>query len=639
MKEEIIREFFQNLNLSLKNATIYHPQHPAFKNSVGGLKNTLDRLLDHINPLKIGFTPRALVIENKYWDQENLHLRLAKFFHHRKIKTVEFHREITTEELLSFISHISLSPKDIIQKGGLKKILPSNIQNHIRLETLDYSQLLKGEGEEIKDIWTYLLQEAVEKEDAQKMEEVTQSFQKAAKEFDSGDLLNNPELHQNLRKLFDHLQQSQKETFHQCGKELVKAAVRNKDISPDANLDHLRALISDVNPKELAQALQEEILDNPDFDSFSFTLFSKLSDEEKHHSIASSLKDMFLKQDSLKSYPQAKEKIKTILSESSNPMISEIYRDTLLALFEKVPSGEEFRLNLSSLSRNYRYLLLNIFHKEEQKDQQIFLLKKIAEKMEEITEEKDLKYLRFLIEAVQQKGKKLLSEPVLLDINQHISDFIEELALEGEGFLDLDYFIDFLKESTLGVGTYFEKIFSQNYVHPSLLRLFFKLFPGYTSTFKEKIRDKSEDFSFLSQLAQSLGQLDSTFSLDLLKFIFRLGNHSVKIKVLDAMKNLSLYDENFLLYYLKKGNFHLRKEALENLKRNEISKHKAVETLFSFPSPLGIRNSKLIENIDLAQTSDLKESRTHLVSFTQKKFFWNKKLRKRAQETLYNLNE
>ncbi|MBS3818125.1 hypothetical protein KGY73_01260 [bacterium] len=639
MKEKLIQDFLQNLNLSLKNASIYHHQHPAFKNSVQELKNTLEHLLEQVHPLKIGFTPRALLIENQYWDQDNLHLRLARFFHRRKIKNIQFHKEITPEELMFFISNLSLSPQNIIQKGGLRNIIPSDQLTHIRFEDLDYSQLLKGEGKEVKDIWSYLLKEAVEKEDAQKIGEVTQSFQKAAKELNSEDLLNNSELHQNLSKLFHHLNHNQKETFRKCGKELVKAAVRNKDISPDANLDNLKSLISDLNPEDLAATLKEEILDDPEFDSFSFTLFSKLSDKEKHHHIASSLKDMFLKSNSLQSHPQAQEKIKQTLSRSSSPVISEIYRDTLLNLIEGTSGGQELSLNLSFLSRNYRYLLLNLFDNEKERDEQISFLERISEEMEEITKEKDLQYLKSLIDSLNQKGKELLSDPVLLNINNYVSNLIEDLVLDGESLPDLDYFLGFLKESRVGMDAYLEKIFSQNNMNPSLLRLFFKLFPGYISTFKERIRDKSEDYSFLSQMAQSLGELDFSVSLELLKFIFHLGDHSVKIKTLRAMKELSTYDENFLLYNLKKGSFGLKKEALKNLKRSEITKHKAVETLFSIPSPLGFHNKELIENIEIAQASGLKESRTYLVSFTQKKFFWNKKLRKQALQALYNLNE
>lgn len=600
-KEEVLEEFFKSLKLSLKNASIYNSKHPSFKNSVQDLKENLEVCFESITPLKLSFTPHSLLIEDKYWDKENIHRELARIFHQRKIKSIEFSPGVTREELTIFIQSISLSPKDILGKGGIEKLLPTDSIPHIRALNLDFSLLLKGEGKEIKDIWSYLLQEAVDEKDVQKIEGVLENFPKVVNDLTSEDLLDNPQLHQNLKKLFNYLQGNQKDKYNQCTKDLVKSVIKNKGISPDSDLNNIKSLLTELNQEELASVLKEKILTEPEFDSFSFTLFTKLVEKEKHHQIASCLKEMFFQNGSLSTHPQAKEKIKQILSESSDTFISEIYKNTLFSLLEKPRPEKKFSLKLYSLPKNYGYLLLNLFTQEKEKENYLLLLEKILNNLNYITKEKDTVYLQHLTEAIYQKGKEILSEPVLLEVNNYISNFIEKITLENKILPDIDYFLDFLNQSTVGVDVYFKRIFNDKKVNPSLLRLLFKLFPQSLSSFRQKINEHQTDSTFLSHLARNLSKIDTHLSLDLLKYIFHLGDSSVKIEVVKSMRRLSPIDEDFLLFYLKKGSISLKKECLESLKRNEITKHKAVEVLFSISSPLGIKNKEILENIEIAE--------------------------------------
>ena len=59
--------------------------------------------------------------------------------------------------MVHFISKISTSPKDVIKNGGPNKLLDKEELPHISFEELDYSELLKGTGEEIKDICCQLI--------------------------------------------------------------------------------------------------------------------------------------------------------------------------------------------------------------------------------------------------------------------------------------------------------------------------------------------------------------------------------------------------------------------------------------------------------------------------------------------------
>jgi len=68
--EDSLRSLFGALKVSLKNASFYHKEHPAFIKSVEDLKEKIDSLLDIIAPIKIGFTPNAVFFDNKYWEED-----------------------------------------------------------------------------------------------------------------------------------------------------------------------------------------------------------------------------------------------------------------------------------------------------------------------------------------------------------------------------------------------------------------------------------------------------------------------------------------------------------------------------------------------------------------------------------------
>ena len=99
-----------------------------------------------------------------------------------------------------------------------------------------------------------------------------------------------------------------------------------------------------------------------------------------------------------------------------------------------------------------------------------------------------------------------------------------------------------------------------------------------------------------------------------------------------------MHDENRLFRILEGGSTALKKEALEILTRKKISREKALDNLFSVPSPFGTKNNILIEHINIVKDIDLKEAKDFLKVFSKKKFFWNKKLKEEALKVLNKWN-
>jgi len=207
-RDGLIQDFLRTLRVAFKLGAIYSLEHPAFKKTIDELMVKTEALFLYISPLSIGFTPHSLFVDNRFWEGDRTYWDLAQVFHYRKVKRLEIRPGIPHSEFLRFASKFMLPVKAFIQEGGALNILKKENLIHISLDILDYSQLLVGEGEEIKDIWPYLLMEAVEEDDGQKLDQLAVSFEKVIGKFNTEDLIQNEELHKNFIKFFQYLKET-----------------------------------------------------------------------------------------------------------------------------------------------------------------------------------------------------------------------------------------------------------------------------------------------------------------------------------------------------------------------------------------------------------------------------------------------
>jgi hypothetical protein len=184
------------------------------------------------------------------------------------------------------------------------------------------------------------------------------------------------------------------------------------------------------------------------------------------------------------------------------------------------------------------------------------------------------------------------------------------------------------------VNVYLNKIFTEGKVTPYTLKAFFKFFKDYLFYFNLNLDQYSSDRKLTDKLINSLGMIDSSISHVTLKNIFQNGERGTKIKVLQAMQNLSVYDNNFLLPILKSKDLQLKSEVFVTLMGDEKVRNEILQKLFSIPSPFGIRNKRLLENLGIIEEKELKAAKPHLITLREKKYFWNKKLREQADKIL-----
>lgn len=633
-KDGLIRSMAQAMRVAFKMASMYNAGHPAFQSSVNDLLARLEALFVFVNPLVIGFSPHALFIDGRFWEGERTYMDLAQLFHFRKIKRLEIRPGLGHDEFMRFASKIMLPVKLFIKEGGVQAIVKRENIIHITVDTLDYKILLQGEGEEIKDIWPYLLMEAAEEDNAAKFEELAGSFGKVVGKFNTEDLVQNEELHKNFVKFFHYLKETSEEKHRTAAKQLLKTIVSARKTPAESKFENLKLLISGLNEEDLASTLWEEIIGNDKFDSLSFSIFSRIIDKERHKKIATSLHALFHTDDPQNRRAETESKLKILMSGMSSSLHSEIYRQTLSNLLTEITFDQRLALDHPLLQRNYRFLLLVLLSQESQREQALTQIKRVGEEWERILQENDFEFLLAYREVLESRSSDLAAEPPVGEALRAIAEHVEGCLLKGETQPELDTFIDRLGRSLHEWEAYSATVFKDRIVSPSLLRACFRFFPDRAEAFDAAIKKRSSDSELLSRIAEALRTIDTPRSLEILQTIFRAGDAAVKVKALQAMQNLKEYDEAFLFPVLENRNELIQAEALVLLLRNERTKHVAFTKLFGLASPYGLRNRTLLRNIGIVDRYGLREAALYVAPLAERRDFWNRKVRQAAERLL-----
>jgi len=629
-KDELIRSMTRSLRVAFKMASMYNADHPAFKSSVNELMAKLEALFLHVNPITIGFSPHALLIDGRFWEGERTYMDLAQLFHFRKIKRLEIRPGVPHAEFMRFASKVMLPVKMFIKEGGAPAIIKRENIVHIAVDTLEYSILLQGEGEEIKDIWPYLLMEAVEENDDEKLEQLSGTFGKVVGKFNTEDLIQNEELHKNFAQFFHYLKETSEEKHRTCAKQLLKSIVSARKTPTEAKFDNLKLLISDLSEEDLASTLWEEIIGNDKFDSLSFSIFSRLIDKERHKKISTSLHALFHSENPQNRRAETESKIRILLSGVSSQLHSEIYRQTLSNLLNDISFERKLSLDRPLLQRNYRFLLLVLLSQVEKRETAVAELGRVTEEWETIVGEGDLEFLLDLYGILETRAAEWEGEPAVADMRRAIAEHVEGCLLRGETRPEIDLFIDRLGRSLNDWEAYAATLFTDRIVTASLLRACFRFFPEETESFQARMKKKASDSELLGRIAEGLGLIDTPASLEALKKVFEAGDEAVKVKALQAMQNLKEFDEAFLFPVLEKKNELIQAEALILLMRHERTKHVAFTKLFGLASPYGFRNKALLRNLGIAERYGLREAAPYVAPLAERKDFWNRKVRQAA---------
>lgn len=637
-KEEALEEFLKSLKAALNNGSIYFPEHPVFIRAAQELKEKIDALLNFINPLKIGFASDFLVVGGRNLENAGLVVSLAGFFHFRKIKSIEIEEGVTVGELMHFLIRAAQPPTQIFKEGGIENYLRKEAASHILVESLDYSQLLSAEGKGYEDIWTFIFREVVEEKDAHKIAQLADNFGKIIAKFRSDDLLKNEDIQKNLGIFLNYLKNTDKDKFYKCSKDVVKLILQHGNIPQGAELAKLKNFFKDLGPGQLADTLWEEITEDENFDSLSLNLFSALIDNDRHKEIASALASKSSLAD-VEIKPSAKKRIKELFSSPDLQSAPRVYQRIFLALLKDEKAQKDVRVTLDYglLHVNYRLLILNLLAQENNEMRLNLIREKILEEWEAIVKEKDVEFLKNFSGIFRMKKDNSSFANIFEPVRIRVSNFIENIILQGMPIDNLKYFMDILSASSFKPDDYIKKMFKENVINQQIVGLFLAFFPkDGLFIFCDELKKRSFDLEFLKNIVESLRLIEPFSSIEILKKIFSFPPRIIKIEVLKAMRKMPAHDENFLFSVLKEKDIFLKKEAFAILADNEKTAEKALKELLGIFNPLGIRNYLLEKNIDVIIEKDAAAAaaRDYLIILSKKRFFWNRGLRKKAKEAL-----
>lgn len=635
-REEALNEFFRSFRSSMNMLSLYSHTHPFFAESVKDLKSKTDALLLLIGTLKISITSDSILVDGKPLDKTGLYNELTTALHRRKVKNIEIRSGVSTEELIVFLSKIHLSSKQILASGGLEAMLKKENINHVSVEDLDYSQLLREGGEECKDIWSYLLKEAVDQKDSKKISEFADNASAILSSFKVKDFVEDKELKNNITGFLNYLKDHHKDKFDKFAKEMLKVTLKDKTVSDKGIISQVKVFLKDLSEHDFADTVSEEILKEKDFDTLTFNLFSQLADENRHQTIASSLKDKIKNNESLLGNVKMRQRIEKLFAIPSASSVSEIYRNTLQSLVKDIAFNQgTLSFDREHLRLNFRLILLNIFDAENNREKLKIAVNMLDKELGQAIKDKETEYLKFLVEILKKRKK---DEPYLIDLflvlDERIANFAEDSIDSSDESLDSEYFIEYLSHSVKGDAFYLDKIFLKEQLNPKILKIFLKLFSFNLDNFYARLKTRYADLDFLGNLVNSLRSIGSEPALEILKKIYPDTNNMIKVEILRAMLDFKECDQGFLFAILQKADPILRREAMAILAKFEKSRASAVEVIFSKRSLFGRNKGVILENIRILDELKINEARPYLISLSQKRFFWNRDIKNSAREVL-----
>ncbi|MFA5118527.1 MAG: hypothetical protein WC695_06700 [Candidatus Omnitrophota bacterium] len=636
-KETAYLEFFKSLKVAFNNASAYFQEHPYYIKSVEALKGKIEELLNYANPIKVNFSDTSVFVEGLIITYAALSNEITLVFHARKIQGLEIRPGVTLEELIVFLSKMAMSARDIIRSGGLQNILDQEKISHVLVEELDFSQLLKSEGEECKDIWIYLFRDAMNKRDPQKIANAANNFERIVGKFKVKDLFEDTALNKNVKEFFGYIKENDKEgnRFAGCSKGLLKLILNDKEVTKKYSADEIKALFKDLSESNLADALWDQMTSDHSFDAMSFQLFSQLVNNSKHAEVAAVIEQKAKNVDALKGNVRLRNKIKALFSTEENQYIPEVYRHALSVVLENTMRDKEFRLEQDTLNTHYRLILLNLLTSEADVKKLQLILEKIANEFELSVKANEWEYISSILEVLVEKEKTgpfWVPESEML--RKRIMHSVENIVFQENVPTDFDYLIPFIRESVMNSPFYLDKMFKEGLINAYVLRFFLKFFPDQLPHFYEELDKKAADLEVIGKVVEALVFVQSPLAQEILKYIFSKSNALMKSEALQALGRLPVFDKEYFFSILEGQDILLKKEALQILLKDPATAKKALDKIFVFPHFWGKENKTVMESLILIEELDIREAKGYL-AFLGKRWVWGGSgIRKKTRELL-----
>jgi len=634
-KEEVLTDFLQALKTVLQIAALYSKDHPYFLKAIEDFRKKLDPVFQFLDPLRIDVTPSSVLLGEKEFPASANSREIAGILHRRKIKKLGVKKETSNKELAYFIHSISLRPREILSAGGISRFVSKGEVKNISIEEVDYSELLKGGREEIADIWSYLLEEAVTEFDGRKINDLADNFSRIISQFKINDFIGDEGVSRNLVKFFEYLKVHEKSKFQKCSQDFFRTIISDKGFKDYAKLDKIKLFLGDLKDDDVAGALLEQLCKDKDFDTHNLNLFSLLFSVQRHQKIASCLGGKIEHIEYLRDKTAAKDKLQELFSSGEASGISEVYQNTLTHLLGGISFKDKYDFDQDLIVKNYELTLLEILNSETGKDQIIQTAKRIGQEFDNLVSRREWEYLRHLVKIL---SRKKISDPSLGDsikaLDIKITGLLESMIWDQNSAANIAFLEDYCQASTKWPEFYLDKIFKEEILTPGALKLYFRFFPKSAGLFYSNLDKKRSQLKFLTVLIRSLGSVQAESLLAALKYIYGISDTLIKVEVLKAMQSVEASDSDFLLKVIEDNNFALKIAAMSIIKKDVNLTRLALDKLLSIKNPFGLKNKIILDNLRIVQELKLQDAGDQLLSFSKMRLFWYRQLRDKAKKII-----
>ncbi|RKY27298.1 MAG: hypothetical protein DRP61_04490 [Candidatus Omnitrophota bacterium] len=624
-EEKVLDEFLQAFTLAFRNALTYFKQHPSFIKSVQEIKAKLDKLAYFKKSIDIGISPQALLIDGKYFRKDfSPYRELASFLHKRKVKSIKIECFLDVKNLEELVYSLAF------YSGGVS--FPQ--LEGVRIEKLDYSQLLSTEGAVPQDIWRVIF--------CKDSQLTSESINYLSNNFNS--IINQiEETHpekEEVENFFLNIEKSlllmEKKEPQNIKDFLKKFSISLGGLSSEyldlfweeGKFEGLKkALAKYLDKNTFVLEVVREVVKRKKFNILFLKIYNSLFKEEEKDDLAKNFSRILKSEEFLEKKEWFLSALKElVLEDVSNKFISSLYKNTLSSLSESTPSEKllpqivKEDLEEENLNYEYFYILLEVFLKEES----LTFLKVLTSKIEEVfplvLEKEAILSIKDLIITIEEKlnslsdqtsfkflrkfQEKILNRELIKDILRNPSSYnnIEDLEFVLERIEDIDTLIleEFLKAEDIKVHKSLKKIIVDR------LRKNEKI----AYLLKEKLAI-SKSLFFLKEIVEILCKSDTEPSLKVLEEIFRenKGSKTLVLEILKVMRENVIGGVRFLedLFFAK--DYNLRREALLCFLpvANPSERASLAEKLFKVRNFLGGRDHFIIENIEIFVEARVRE--------------------------------
>jgi hypothetical protein len=233
--------------------------------------------------------------------------------------------------------------------------------------------------------------------------------------------------------------------------------------------------------------------------------------------------------------------------------------------------------------------------------------------------------------------KKRQGVEVCADLEKKLSAFIENIILNQALLPEQECLLEIVSLPSQDISVYLNIIFSGEKTNQHVLSLFFKFFPGNLDIFYQRAELRLQDIEFIFSLIKALGQLPAQVTSGVLDRLYSSGNELIKVEVLKTMQQLKKVNIEFLVRQLNTDSPLLRKSVFSVLMDARVGDG-ALDLLLKIPNFFGIRNTLLIENMQIVFDLGLIEAAGRIRDLSCRRFFWNRELRDKAKQVLKEWN-